>query len=187
MTAAPLTSAPLSPAPAQRGELDASRGRLEAVPDRPLTTADLAVVVRRVAGEPRLWRPAVRVDGSATWTRLSGPAGVQVWMRTWLRAQGTGLHDHAEAASAFAVVLGTVVETRVDPVLGTWSTPLDAPAVRVLVPGTVHDVRNDAAAPAVTIHAYTPRASRTTYYEQAADGELVVVRDVRADQPLVGS
>lgn len=174
MTAAPLTSAPLTAAPLTAGP------RLEPAPTRSLTTADLAVVVRRIAGSPRLWRPAVKVDGSNTWTWLSGPSGVQVWMRTWLRSQGTGLHDHGDAASAFAVVMGTVAETRVDPVLGTWSTTLDAPAVRVLVPMTVHDVQNQAAAIAVTIHAYALKPSRTTYYEKDADGELAVLREVLA-------
>ncbi len=138
-----------------------------------LTTHDLALVVRRIASQPRLWRPKIAFTQDGYGTRLPAPAGADVWLLTWLPSQGTDLHDHGEAAAAFAVVEGALTEVRADDVLGVWSTTLQAPAVRVVEPGTVHDVRNDLSRPAVSIHAYAPQLQRMTYYDVDDAGSLV--------------
>jgi mannose-6-phosphate isomerase-like protein (cupin superfamily) len=152
-----------------------------------LGTHELSLVVRRIAADPRRWRPAVRFGTAERyWTRLDGPDGVDVWLLTWLPSQGTDLHDHGTSAAAFAVVDGTLTEVRADPAIGTWSTAVSAPAVRVVEPGVVHDVRNDHRAPAVSIHAYSPRLSRMTYYD-LQDGLLVARREVLSDEPEVAS
>jgi mannose-6-phosphate isomerase-like protein (cupin superfamily) len=150
-------------------------------------TPGLSLLVRRIASNPRLWKPAVRF-GSAEryWTRLAAPDGIDVWLLTWLPSQGTDLHDHGSSAAAFAVVEGTLTEVRADPVLGTWSTAVSAPAVRVVEPGVVHDVRNDHRAPAVSIHAYSPKLSRMTYYD-LDEGRLVPRREVLGDEPEAAS
>jgi Cysteine dioxygenase type I len=146
-------------------------------------TAELALVVRRIAADPRRWRPAVRFgETERYWTRLPGPQGVDVWLLTWLPSQGTDLHDHGDSAAAFVVVQGALSEVRADPVLGVWSTPLRAPAVRTVEPGVVHDVRADLGVPAVSIHAYGPRLSRMTYYD-LDDGRLVPRRTVLSEEP----
>jgi hypothetical protein len=132
--------------------------------DRPVSTYDLALVVRRVASEPRRWRPNVRFAPDGYQQQLAGPRGTQVWLRTWLPSQRSGLHDDGGAASAFAVVEGALTEVRVDDVLGTWSTTLQAPAVRVVEPGVVLDLRGHLK-PAVTIHVYAPRLERSTFYD----------------------
>lgn len=139
-----------------------------------LSTSDLALVVRRVAGNPRLWRAAIGPRGThdRPWVRLDAPPGVDLRLATWLPSQATDLHDHAHAACAFAVVQGAVTELRADAVLGSWTTELAAPAVRVVEPGIVHQLRNDAGALAVTLHAYSPRLSCTNRYE-LVDGEPV--------------
>jgi mannose-6-phosphate isomerase-like protein (cupin superfamily) len=148
-----------------------------------LGTHDLSLVVRRIAANPRLWKPAVRFGATDRyWTRLDGPEGVDVWLLTWLPSQGTDLHDHGDSAAAFAVVEGSLTEVRADPTLGVWSTTVRAPAVRVVEPGVVHDVRNDHSAPAVSIHAYSPKLSRMTYYD-LEDGALVARREVLGDEP----
>ena len=147
------------------------------------TTPELACVVRRIAADQRLWRPAVRFGRTDRyWTRLPGPDGVDVWLLTWLPSQGTDLHDHGDSAAAFAVVQGALTEVRADPVLGVWATPLDAPAVRTVEPGVVHDVRADLGVPAVSIHAYGPRLSRMTYYD-LDEGRLVARRTVLSEEP----
>ena len=149
----------------------------------PTTTSDLALVVRRIAADPRRWRPAVRFGSTERyWTRLAGPAGVDVWLLTWLPSQATDLHDHGDSAAAFVVVEGALSEVRADPVLGVWSTPLQAPAVRTVEPGVVHDVRADLGVPAVSIHAYGPRLTRMTYYD-LVDGQLVPQRTVHGEEP----
>ena len=147
------------------------------------STADLALVVRRIAADPRRWRPAVRFGKQERyWARLPGPQGVDVWLLTWLPSQATDLHDHGDSAAAFVVVQGALSEVRFDPVLGVWSTPLAAPAVRTVEPGVVHDVRADLGVPAVSIHAYGPRLSRMTYYD-LDDGNLVPRRTVLGEEP----
>jgi hypothetical protein len=153
-------------------------------PATPFHTAhQLALLVRRIAADPRRWRPAVRFGTTDRyWARLDGPEGVDVWLLTWLPSQSTDLHDHGESSAAFAVVQGSLTEVRADPVLGVWSTALAAPAVRTVEPGVVHDVRADLGVPAVSIHAYGPRLSRMTYYD-LRDGELVPQRTVLGDEP----
>ena len=121
-----------------------------------LTTHELGLVVRRVASEPQRWRPHVRRSSGAIDLELSGPAGVEVRLRTWLPAQREDLHDDGDALSAYAVVEGTLTEVRDDDVLGSWATVLQAPAVRVVERGVVYGLRNDHSRPAVTIHAFAP-------------------------------
>ena len=151
------------------------------------TTHDLSLLVRRIAAEPRRWRPAVRFGTTDRyWARLDGPEGVDVWLLTWLPSQSTDLHDHGDSSAAFAVVQGALTEVRADPVLGVWSTPLSAPAVRTVEPGVVHDVRADLGVPAVSIHAYGPRLSRMTYYE-LRDGRPVPQRVVLGSDPEASS
>jgi mannose-6-phosphate isomerase-like protein (cupin superfamily) len=135
------------------------------------TAYDLDRVVRRIASEPAIWKPRVGFTADRFRTRLKAPEGVDVWLLTWLPGQGTDLHDHGDCASAFAVVQGALTEVRADEVLGVWSTTLDAPAVRLVEPGVVHDVRNDQRNPAVTIHAYAPRLGQMTFYD-LSDGAL---------------
>lgn len=170
MTAQPLAS------PATR----ATRRTRAVRPAAPaLGTSDLALVVRRVASVPRLWRPAVGVGraGDRPWVRLDAPAGVDLRLATWLPSQATDLHDHGDAACAFAVVQGSVTELRADVVLGSWVTELAAPAVRVVEPGIVHRLRNDSRALAVTLHAYSPDLSRTNRYELVDDEPVVCAGD----------
>jgi hypothetical protein len=139
----------------------------------PLTTHDLARIVRRIAVEPRPWRPLLADRLRQVW--LPAPPGVRAWLATWpadapgadpgddatVRARARGgasppdparVRDGAGAA-AFAVVHGTLLETRSDVVLGVWTTTLAAPAVRVVEPGVIHELRNDGTRPAFTIHA----------------------------------
>ncbi|GAB3679792.1 cysteine dioxygenase [Angustibacter aerolatus] len=171
-----MTQTPLRPLHTRPGAPRAAQ------PGTP-TTHDLALLVRRIASEPRLWRPHVRFTAAERfWTRLGSPQGVDVWLLTWLPSQQTDLHDHGDSSAAFAVVQGALTEVRADEVLGVWSTRLDAPAVRVVEPGVVHDVRNDLTAPAVSIHAYAPKLSRMTYYD-LVDGRLAPAHEVLGDEP----
>ena len=149
-----------------------------------LSTYDLAALVRRLASRPRSWRPLVRFTvAKRYWVRLDGPEGVDVWLLTWLPSQVTDLHDDGDSAAAF-VVEGGLTEVWADPLLGTWSTTLHAPAVRIVEPGLVHDVRNGLLTPALSIHAYSPPLSRMTYYD-LQDGHLKPVREPATDEPEV--
>ena len=95
------------------------------VPTRPPTlpgrarTSTWPELVAEVAARPGLWEHAVRFDGrERCWTRIDGPAGVDVWVLTWLTFQGTDLHDHGRSSAAFTVVRGALHEIRPAPTAG---------------------------------------------------------------------
>lgn len=152
-------------------------------------TTALASLVRTIADRTDLWRPHVRFGTAERyWTRLDGPDGVDVWLLTWMPSQGTDLHDHGDSSAAFVVVQGALTEVRVDrrnESAGLRSAVVRAPAVRVVEPGVVHDVRNDLVEPAVSIHAYSPKLSRMTFYDLVGgdDGQLVARTEVLGDEP----
>lgn len=160
--------------------------------DRPRTgpsrTGALAGVVTRLAARDDLWRPHVRFDATDRyWTRLDGAAAAlgvtdtDLWLLTWLRAQGTELHDHGDSAAAFAVVAGVLTEwSHADGVPS--SVELRAGGVRTVEPGEAHDVGNVGTAPAVSLHAYSPRLRRMTYYRRSG-AVLVPTRTVVTTEP----
>jgi hypothetical protein len=117
----------------------------------PLTTHDLARIVRRIAVEPRSWRPLL--TDRPRQVRLPAPPGVRAWLATWPAGDPGARPGGGAGAAAFAVVHGTLLETRSDAVLGVWTTTLAAPAVRVVEPGVIHELRTDGTRAAFTIHA----------------------------------
>jgi hypothetical protein len=146
-------------------------------------TYELAQAVRRVAVTPRLWRPAIRFEASGPYAvRLPGPKGVDVWLRTWLPGQRTGLVDLGSCATAFAVVQGSLDDIRADEVIGTWVTRLPFQSVRIIEPGVVHDLRGGPEGHTVSIHAYSPRL-RTVTEHSWDDGRLSRLRTVPVAAP----
>jgi hypothetical protein len=146
-------------------------------------TYALAQAVRRVAVTPRLWRPAIRFEATGAYAvRIPGPRGVDVWLRTWLPGQRTGLIDLGCCATAFAVVQGSLDDVRADEVLGTWVTRLPFQSVRIIEPGVVHDLRGGPEGHTVSIHAYSPRL-RTVTEHSWDDGRLSSVRTVPVAAP----
>ncbi len=154
--------------------------RTPTLPEGP--DVDLAELVAEVAARPELWEHAVRFDGrERCWTRIDGPAGVDVRVLTWHTFQGTDLHDHGRSSAAFTVVRGALHEIR--PVDGRLRPRKFVPGVVATIePGQVHDVRNELVEPAVSIHAYSPRLTEMTYYAWR-DGAAAPVRTVVSDEP----
>jgi hypothetical protein len=149
-------------------------------------TVDLAVLVRSLAAQRALWVPKLKFTESRYWTRLPAPAGVDVWLLTWLPEQGTELHDHGESSAAFTVVAGILTELRADHQGRVSTVELGIGGVRTVEPGIVHDVNNNGELPAVSIHAYSPKLERMTYYELADAGPgrvLIPTRTVVGDEP----
>jgi hypothetical protein len=143
----------------------------------------LAQAVRRVAVTPRLWRPAIRFEARGPYAvRVPGPKGVDVWLRTWLPGQRTGLIDLGSCATAFAVVQGSLDDVRADEVLGTWITRLPAQSVRIIEPGVVHDLRGGPEGHTVSIHVYSPRLRSITEHSWD-DGRLSRLRTVPVAAP----
>ncbi|MEV4671358.1 MULTISPECIES: cysteine dioxygenase [Actinomadura] len=114
------------------------------------------------------WLPRVRLSPQGRWYgRLRRDGDHEIWLINWPPGQTTGLHDHGGSRGAFAVALGSLQER-------------DLGAVRDVTPGGsrafgaeyVHEVRNVSAAPAVSVHAYSPPLSSMNRYD-LADGRLV--------------
>lgn len=144
----------------------------------------LVALLQRVVDDCDRWLPLVRFDTDERyWVRLDVPEDVDVWLLTWTTAQGTELHDHGDSEAAFAVISGVLSETRVrdDELVVLERRP--GTVVSVL-PGELHDVRNELPEPAISIHAYSPRLATMTFYS-FGDGRATPVRTVHGDIPEV--
>ena len=94
------------------------------------------------------------------------------WLICWMDDHDTGFHDHDGSAGAVTVVSGAVREERLR--LGA------EPARRIVRGGEsftfaaadIHRVLHHGAAPAVTIHAYSPPLWRMGAYGVSPSGEL---------------
>jgi predicted metal-dependent enzyme (double-stranded beta helix superfamily) len=138
-----------------------------------MTTTELRDLVSRIAADPQQWRPLVSFDTAERhFEQLLRDDQVDVWVISWVNGNDTGFHDHDVSSGAVAVVEGELVEERL--VVG------GAPRVRRHGAGEVfdfdashvHRMRQDAAAPAVSIHAYSPPLWRMGTYVVEADGTL---------------
>jgi hypothetical protein len=139
--------------------------------DRPsVPLGDLRRLVRRYAANPNL--SALLADtGERTWARLAGDARSDVWLISWPAGSGTGWHDHGDAAGAFAVASGVLLEE-------TWA--LGAVQRRHLVAGDarsfgrhhVHNVHGAGPGRALTVHAYAPGLVTMGGYALTPDGPV---------------
>jgi quercetin dioxygenase-like cupin family protein len=147
-----------------------------------LGPARLASIVSRAADDPEGWLDLVRFDPGRRWyRRLDHADEYELWLLSWLPGQQTGFHDHGASAGAFTVTLGVLSERTVHA-----GRPQPSPrtirkgAVRAFGPGYVHDVRNDATQPAVSIHAYSPPLVSMRSFEPSSRGLLRVVAEQRS-------
>jgi rhodanese-related sulfurtransferase/predicted metal-dependent enzyme (double-stranded beta helix superfamily) len=148
---------------------------------RPLS--ELASLVSDFAARPHQWIDRVRLRVGERWyERLERSDTHEVWAISWMPGQGTGFHDHGGSAGAFAVAFGTLEEHR------PTTRPLNVVPgqVRAFGPHDVHDVRNASAAPAVSIHAYSPPLSLMNRYDVEDAGLIprgTVFEDVEEGVP----
>jgi hypothetical protein len=139
----------------------------------PLDPDALKGLVHGLAGSPGMWAARVRHDvGRRLCELLWRDERVEVWLICWAGGDhDTGFHDHGASNGAFALASGHLIEER----LG-----LAGPMERRLRPGEsvaftssyVHRVRGTDAAPAVSIHAYSPPLDRLGVYALGDDGAL---------------
>ena len=138
-----------------------------------LSGPELVAVVQRLAAAPERWTHLVRHDpGQRVYEELRRDADLAVWLICWMDDHDTGFHDHDLSSGAVAVVEGAVAEDRL--LLGA------PPVTREFAAGEafhfsaadIHRVRHTGAAPAVTIHAYSPPLWRMGSYEILSGGEL---------------
>ncbi|RAY14658.1 cysteine dioxygenase [Actinomadura craniellae] len=135
-------------------------------------------IARALADDPDAWVTRVRLSNEGRWyERLHRDEEYEVWLISWLPGQSTGLHDHGGSRGAFAVALGSLEER-------------DLGASRTLGPGElrefgaehVHEVRNTSAAPAVSVHVYSPPLSTMRRFELTTEGELIQLVEEEAEQ-----
>jgi hypothetical protein len=141
--------------------------------DHDLNRAELRALVTAIAADCALWAPLVRRDTrDRHFAELSCDQHVGVWVISWASGNDTGFHDHDVSCGAVAVVEGEVIEERL--VVGGAPRVLRHQAGEVFDfdASHVHRMRHDAAAPAVSIHAYSPPLSRMGAYAVEPDGTL---------------
>ncbi|MFF4814203.1 cysteine dioxygenase [Kitasatospora sp. NPDC001309] len=138
----------------------------------PLSPSTLRTVVRELAERPDQWIHLVRLSTEERWyQRLVADDDHEVWLISWLPGQSTGFHDHGGSRGAFTVALGELEELSLGgPDQGLLIRRVPAGTARAFGPEYVHDVRNTASGPAVTLHAYSPPLSSMAHYDLRAGG-----------------
>ena len=115
--------------------------------------ADIACGIARV--EP-LWRAtAHHRPGERRPVRLLATEAYEVWVIGWTEGQGADMHDHGDSAGVLVVLEGSLTE-EVPTADGPRTVGLLAGEVHPLPVGHVHGVSNRGAAPATSIHVYSP-------------------------------
>ena len=123
-----------------------------------ISDARLRGLVLDLAVSPQRWLHLVQYDPAHRWyQRLLWEEDREIWLLSWLPGQRTGFHDHGRSAGAFTVAQGCLRERaapggRPEPAGAT----LLSGSVRSFGPRYIHDVANESAAPAVSVHAYSP-------------------------------
>ncbi|MCW2948862.1 MAG: cysteine dioxygenase type [Actinoallomurus sp.] len=146
-------------------------------PSTASTTSRLAEIARSLADRPEEWIHRVRLSADGRWyERLHRDGDHEVWLISWLPGQATGFHDHGESSGAFAVALGSLEEHQVGQARTmqtgeSWAFDRDY----------VHDVRNSSAAPAVSVHVYSPPLSTMNRYRLSGDGLVVLTVEQEED------
>jgi len=136
--------------------------------------ARLRQLVLDLAASPQGWLHLVEFDPGRRWyQRLLREEDREIWLLSWLPGQRTGFHDHGRSAGAFTIVQGCLRE-RTAPggrpeAAGATLLP---GSVRSFGPRYIHDVGNESAALAVSVHAYSPPLTTMDRYD-VTGGRLV--------------
>ena len=138
-----------------------------------MTRRELRELVASIAGEPERWQTLVSHEsGDRHFEQLWRDDEVDVWVISWANGNDTGFHDHDVSSGAVAVVEGELIEERL--VLGGPARRLRHRAGETFDfdASHVHRMHQDNAAPAVSIHAYSPPLWRMGAYSVERDGTL---------------
>lgn len=146
-----------------------------------LDRARLADLVRLAASTGE-WAGLVRYSEGERWyQRLERGENHEVWLLSWLPGQRTGFHDHCGSSGAFTVVQGELREWT--PAAGRpASTAFRAGRARSFGPRHVHEVVNESAAPAVSIHAYSPPLAGMRRYELTRSGLVLAAVETAGER-----
>ncbi|KWW97253.1 Cysteine dioxygenase type I [Carbonactinospora thermoautotrophica] len=135
------------------------------------SVAWLARQASQIAARPQDWWHLVEFTRDRRWYRLlRREPESEVWLLSWLPGQRTGLHDHGGAFGVFALAVGALTERSFDQHADRRGGRLReltvrTDQVRVFGPHHVHDLGNESAAPAVSVHVYSPALTEMRRYE----------------------
>jgi predicted metal-dependent enzyme (double-stranded beta helix superfamily) len=152
-----------------------------AVPDFTIPAPDAArcggpvSLAMTLAAHPERWRPLLDYRTDTRWYRLlERTQQHEVWLLSWLPGQGTELHDHGPASGAFAIAAGTLTERVVAAKPGRSPAEVTRELVvghcRAFGPHYVHQVTNNGAVPAVSVHIYTSALTVMNCYQVEPSG-----------------
>jgi hypothetical protein len=106
---------------------------------------------------------------------------IEIWAIHWPQGQGLELHDHGGSVGALWVVEGALQEHYVQPDGALARRSIVTGGGAAFGPRYVHDVVNSDAAPATSMHAYSPPMESMTFYRQGGQGLIVDRAEYRAD------
>src|SRR5256714_5145780 len=137
-----------------------------------LSVAALRELVTGLVAEPGAWEHLVRHDPSQrVYARILDEPEFEAWLICWMPGHDTGFHDHDLSSGAVTVLTGAVLEERLG--IGTSASAVyEAGETFDFTPSEIHRVVHSGTAPAVTLHAYSPRLRRVGAYAVTATGAL---------------
>ena len=106
---------------------------------------------------------------------------LEIWAIHWPRGQRLELHDHGGSVGALWVVAGTLEEHYIGAGGAVARRTLASGGGAAFGRTYIHDVVNTDAAPATSVHAYSPPMASMTFYRQEADRLIVDRAEYRAD------
>jgi Cysteine dioxygenase type I len=100
-----------------------------------------------------------------------------LWIIHWGPGSGTPMHDHGDSVGALSVVHGMLVERRPARTRagGLRQRTLRAPDRKVMSRSHVHEVANESAQTATSVHVYSPPLDIMHHYEIRPDTAARVV------------
>ncbi len=170
-----------TPATAPDPTASLAAGRAPRARPRGLSPAQLGRLVGDVADAGQ-WLDLVMFSTDERWfERIELTDNYEIWLLSWLPSQHTGFHDHGEAAGAFAVAQGELLERTATP--GSRKIRCRTAAqgtVSVFGKRHLHDMRNVSSTPAISVHAYSPPLTAMRRYQLTPSG-LTLVRTEHAE------
>jgi hypothetical protein len=117
-------------------------------------------------------------DGGRAYTRLVDTPDLELWLIEWGPSTFLDLHDHGGAIGAIRMVRGNLLETFTDL---TSRAPLGSRVLGVgdtvaIASDHVHEIWNGSGEIALSLHGYSPRLAKMTYYDHTPHAFLAPLR-----------
>ena len=129
-------------------------------------------LVTDLTAQPAHWAHLVRHDpAQRVFEQVLDEPEVEAWLICWMPGHDTGFHDHDLSSGAVTVVTGAVLEERLG-IGAATSNVYSAGETFDFTASEIHRVVHAGRAPAVTLHAYSPRLRRLGAYAVTPTGAL---------------